>query len=502
MKETKKYILAIDKGTTGTRALLFDKGFDVVSQAYKEIPHLHPEPGHVEMDPEHIYGYTVEMIRECVEKSHIDPSEIEAVGITYQRGTYLMWDRDTGRPLYNAVVWMDHRTQPGAEVLLSMDGFAEKNPERAASIRQSSSLDTYCSLAQVRRENPQLVEAMKKPGVLFGFVDTWLLWKLTDGKSFKKDSSYLAFLNKPRTLYEYDDAAMPFVGLRPDMMPQLCPAIHDYGMMKKDILGVELPIRAVLGDQQSGLFAHGCRKEGQAKVTLGTVGVVDLNLGQELRFVPGAFPMIAWQIGDEYSYNAEGALMAGNCLKWGRDNLKLYKDFRELDQLAASVPDNGGVYFVPALSGLGAAPFFDPTARGSFMGMSLDSTREHMCRALLESVGYAVAHLLKSMTDGARVVSISADGGVSQGDITCQTLANVTGATVIRPHMVEGTALGIAELTAVAAGWYTWDETASIMKHFGAEEFVPDLQRQEKTQKEFETWLLACERSLHWTGKS
>jgi len=495
----KNYILTIDEGTTSTRALLMDRHMNVVGMASKELSLIYPNPAEVEQNPEEIYQSTVDVIRQCVKSANVDPNDIEAVGLTVQRGTFCLFNRKTGKPLTNFFVWMDRRGQFGRERFFNDPDFCKNHPDVVEWMKVFAN-DPLSTLEYYFMCNPDKLSQMDDPDIALARVDTWLIYKFTKNHYVSNSvigSGRLDFYDYGTDSLRLD--LLPYTAVKQHMLPEIKSEIDDYGMLDSSILGVEIPIRACIADQQSALFAQGCHVPGSAKCTLGTGAFLDVNVGDKLMMAPGLSHKVAWCVDGKRTYLLEGiSNAAGSSLKWGRDMLKLYSNYEEMNALAASVPDNGGVYFVPALGGMETAPFMNPTGRGSFMGLSSTATNAHLCRALSESVSFVIANMFKLIADLGAINRIGLDGGVSRSNFICQMIADITGAVVIRPVQTEATALGAAELAAISSGWFTMEEAKSILTSFGNDTFEPNPDNYEKLQKEFHMWLKAVERSKNW----
>ena len=497
----KKYILAVDLGGTGTRTLVFDRNLKLVAQDYSQLEAIHSGPDEVDIDPEKMWDKIVGTMRGAVEKAGIDPAEIEAVGCSYMRGTMILWDKTTGKSICDGIIWYDNRSYKGCRKMLNIPGFKEDCPRQAALM--AGGWHNAATMYEKYDVYPDIKARINEdPNVVWGTCDAWLCFKMTG--NHLTDYSTASSFHSLETYREHDLKLLQYVGMRPEMMPKYVPDIYDFGMLNKEILGVEIPVRAFISDQQSALFAQGCHVKGTAKCTLGTGAFADINVGEEYMPAPaqGLNPMIAWDLG-EYggtSWLLEGGTHAsGQNLQWAKDSMELVENFRQLDELAASVEDSNGLVYVPGIMGLGEPPFHNPTARASFMGISTTTKKAHFCRALVEALGFQAVSLFETLPK-MEMKRICLDGGASKGDITCQVVADLTGATVIRPKLAEATAMGAAEMAAIGSGWYTLDETRDLLAGFGADIFEPckDEEKLAKLRKTYQLWYKACQRSFDW----
>jgi len=453
-------VLALDQGTTSSRAIVFDARGRPLGSGQRQLQQFYPKDGWVEHDPEHIWSDTLAAVREAVDRSGRKLAEIAAIGITNQRETAIVWDKQTGRPIHNAIVWQDRRTAPFCRELVA-EGF-----EPHVKTTTGLLIDAYFSAtkfnwlldhvpgARVRAEAGELA---------CGTVDSFLLWRLTGGKVHATDAS-----NACRTMLfditrqDWDDRLLDRLGIPRTMLPEVKDNSGTFGLALGDILGADIPITGMAGDQQAATFGQACFEPGMLKSTYGTGCFALLNTGE--RLVPSQnrlLSTIAWRLDGKPTYAIEGSIfIAGAAVQWVRDGLRAISHAAESEALAATLPDTGGVYLVPAFTGLGA-PYWDPDARAAIIGLTRDSTSAHIVRAALESVAYQTADLLTAMRDditaaGAGVLpdTLRVDGGMVVNDWVCQYLADILDCPVERPAVIETTALGAAYLAGLAVGVY------------------------------------------------
>ena len=448
-----RYLLALDQGTTSSRAILFDLEGRPVSAAQQEFPQHFPRPGWVEHDPHDIWSTQIETARQALDRAGVSPAEVEAVGITNQRETTLVWERGTGRPLHRAIVWQDRRVA-GLTDRLRAEGLEPEVRERTGLV-----LDPYFSggkLAWLLDEVPGLRRRAEAGEVCFGTVDTWLVHRLTGGRVHATDVT-----NAGRTLLfdirrlEWDERLLEIFGIPPAVLPDARPSAGVFGETDPELLGRAIPITGVAGDQQAALFGQACFDPGTAKNTYGTGAFVMMNTGGRPVLGEGVLTTLAWQLeGREPVYALEGSIfVAGAAVQWLRDGLGLIESAPEVEALARRVLDTGGVYFVPALTGLGA-PHWDPHARGLIAGVTRGTTAAHLARAALEAMAFQTRDAIVAMekASGIALRELRADGGAAANDLLLQFQADVLGTPVLRPRVTETTALGAAYLAGVGAG--------------------------------------------------
>ncbi len=495
----RRYVMALDQGTTSSRAILFDHSGNIVSMAQKEFAQHYPKPGWVEHDPMEIWGTQSGVAREAIEKAGISPREIAALGITNQRETTVVWDRHTGKPVYNAIVWQCRRTAAICDELKSVPGME-------AYIRENTGLvvDAYFSATKLKwiLDNVEGARERAEAGdLLFGTVDTWLIWNLTKGKAHVTDYS-----NASRTMLfnihtlDWDAKILEHLGIPAAMLPQVRPSSEVYGHTAPDTFGgAEIPIAGAAGDQQAALFGQACFQPGMAKNTYGTGCFMLMNTGE--RAVPskaGLLTTIAWGMEGRVEYALEGSIfIAGAAVQWLRDELKLIRDAQDSEYLATKVPDSNGVYVVPAFVGLGA-PYWDMYARGAILGLTRGAKAEHIIRATLESIAYQVRDVLEAMQDdaGIELQLLKVDGGAVANNFLMQFQADILDVPVERPQVIETTALGAAYLAGLAVGF--WQSREEIAANWQVERrFEGSMSRQER-EALYAGWKRAVGRSRDW----
>lgn len=492
----KNYVLVIDEGTTGTRALIFDKEFNIVSQCYEEFTQYTPSEDKVEHDAMEIYAKSVGVCREAIEKAKIASSDIAAIGITNQRATCLVWDKNTGVPLYNAIVWQDNRTAALCQEINDSEWGEKARKATGWTVAPVySSLMLHWYLENV----PEIKEKIESGEALFGTIDTWLIWKLTGGKSHVVSYSNASVMGSlDLSTGEWYTEFLDYLGISTDIYPEIVNDSGNYGTTDPDIFGAEIPICGAIADQHAALYAQGCRSKGTCKITNGTGSFLDINIGDECVVSDqGLNTVIAWKIGDEINYALEGfEAVTGSAVQWLRDGLQVIGKSSESEPLARSVEDSNGVYFVPALAGL-SAPYHDPYARGTIFGISRGTIKAHIVRATLEGVAYRLKDILDVVEkeSGVKMTDIRIDGGASMNDLLAQLMADMLDARVDRPLSVEATSLGAAEMAGLAAGLWTeadFDKSLEIDKSFEPA-ITP-----EKREELYAGWREAIERSVGW----
>ncbi len=492
-----KYLLSLDQGTTSSRAILFNRGGEIIKQSNKEFTQIYPEPGWVEHDPEEIWETQLEVTRKVIKDAGISPDEIEAIGITNQRETTVIWDKNTGKPIYNAIVWQCRRTADTCKRFVS-EGWDQIIRRKTGLV-----LDAYFSGTKVRwilKHVPGAMEKAKKGELLFGTIDTWLIWKLTGGKVHATDYS-----NASRTMLynintlEWDDEILEYFRVPKSMLPEVCPSSGDFGKSQKDIFGVELPITGVAGDQQAALFGQSCFDSGMTKCTYGTGAFMLMNTGEKIvKSQNGLLTTIAWGLDGKITYALEGsAFIAGAVIQWLRDEMCIIKDAAESEEMARSVEDTGDVYFVPAFVGLGA-PHWDMYARGSIVGITRGTNRNHIVRAALEAIAYQTNDIVKAMLADAKMdlKGLRVDGGAVQNDFLIQFQADMLQTTVDRPVVFETTALGAAYLAGLGTGFYKSTDDIRESWQLGRQ-FKPEM-ASEHAEKLFRRWEKAVEKAKGW----
>ena len=493
-----KYILALDQGTSSSRAIVFDEFGQTKAVSQKEFTQIFPKPGWVEHNPMEIWSSQASVIAEAITSIDINGLNIAAIGITNQRETTIVWDAETGEPVYNAIVWQDRRTSEFCDCL--------KRDGRTDLIRSKTGLiiDAYFSATKILwiLENVPGARKRAEEGKLrFGTVDTWLIWMLTRGEVHVTDVT-----NASRTMLfnihtlEWDKELLTLFGIPESMMPQVKSSSEIYGYTKTTLFAHEVPIAGIAGDQQAALFGQMCTEPGAVKNTYGTGCFMLMNSGERpIMSSNNLLTTIAWKIGDKVNYALEGSIfVAGSVVQWLRDGLGIIRSSSEVEELAASVPDNGGVYFVPALTGLGA-PHWDQYAKGSIYGLSRGSTAAHIARAALEGIAFQTMDIVNAMQKDAGVTlkELKVDGGASRNNLLMQFQADILGTSVIRPIVTETTALGAAYLAGLAVGY--WESIDHIKSQWGVEmEFKPQASHETVTELKA-GWAEAISRTL--TGK-
>jgi glycerol kinase len=491
------YILALDQGTTSSRAIVFDHDGSVRAVAQKEFTQRFPQPGWVEHDPLEIWASQIGVAVEALGRAQVRPADVAAIGITNQRETTIIWDRETGVPIANAIVWQDRRTADFCEAL------KREGASPAIQAKTGLLIDAYFSASKIRWLLDHVPGARAKAAagkLAFGTVDTWLLWKLTGHASHVTDVS-----NASRTMLfnihtmQWDEDLLRLFKVPASLLPDVRSSSEIYGHVAP-ALGIErVAIAGIAGDQQAALFGQMCRKPGMSKNTYGTGCFLLQNIGtQPTTSQNQLVTTVAWKIGDRTEYALEGSVFIGGAVvQWIRDGLGLVRAAPEIEALAASVPDNGGVYFVPAFAGLGA-PHWDPYARGAIIGITRGTTAGHIARAALESIAYQVADLLDAMRADAGIPlsELRADGGAAANNALLQFQADLLGAPVLRPRVTETTALGAAYLAGLAVGY--WKSADELTGQWQVERrFDPQMPRSQAAALR-ERWTAAVERSKRW----
>ncbi|MBR2370929.1 MAG: glycerol kinase GlpK [Clostridia bacterium] len=493
----KKYLLALDQGTTSSRCIIFTLNGEIVTVAQKEFKQIFPYEGWVEHDPWDIFNTQLEVAQEALRNACIPVSSIAGIGITNQRETTVIWDRITGEPIYNAIVWQCRRTSEYCDSLKAQ-GLAE-----TIRLKTGLLIDSYFSATKIKWILDNVAgarERAEKGELMFGTVDTWLIYNLTGGTVHATDYSNAArtLLYNINTL-EWDDELLSLFGVPRSMLPEVMPSSHLFGYTETEMFGIPLPIAGVAGDQQAALFGQGCFNAGDVKNTYGTGGFMLMNTGAKpIYSEKGLLTTIAWGINGKVSYVLEGSVfVCGAAIQWLRDGLKLFEKASESEALALEVEDNGGVYVVPAFVGLGA-PYWDPYARGTIIGITRGTTKNHITRAVLESMAYQTVDVLQIMIDetGAPISELKVDGGASANNLLLQFQSDVLGSSIVRPRCIETTALGAAYLAGLAMG--VIESLDTIRASWQAERvFTPSINEEEKERK-LKYWHKAVKCSLAW----
>jgi glycerol kinase len=499
----KNYILVVDEGTTGLRSIVWDRKMKIVAQNYQKVESTYPGEGLVEQDPIEIFDKVVLSMRNAVKEAGIKAEEIAGIGLTNQRGTTTYWNKKTGLPYYNFLVWLDYRGLSAKEYFANDKVFGEKFPrtQKAIQIAGGNHISRTWALME---QHPEIKEKITGDDCAFGGIDSWLIFKLTGGKVFATTRSNAGtFLNDDAYVGEKKDwnyELFEYIGLKRSILPKIQSDVSDIGKITGDILGVEIPIYVSIADQQSALFGEGCLKPGDVKTTMGTGTFIDVNVGAKLPIVKSLLsPMVAWDINGEINYLLEGSsFTSGACLQWAKDKLKLFESFADADKMASEVSDSNGVYFIPAITGMDGIPFMNPAGRASFMGVEASADNRHFVRSIFEGLGFAAAHIFEYVKEsiGDEIRRIVVDGGVSKSDLVLQTIADVTGATVCRTSLSEVTALGAASLVAIGMGWYKKEDVKGFLEI--DKEFSPNSMNGKKVRAGYKMWLKAVERSKDW----
>ena len=493
-----KYIMALDSGTTSNRCILFDRDGNICAVAQKEFTQHFPQPGWVEHDAEEIFATQLEVARQALQSIGATPGDIAAIGITNQRETTVVWNRHTGKPLCNAIVWQCRRTAAYCDQLKAR-GLTD-------SIRSKTGLviDPYFSGTKIRwiLENvPGAREQARRGDLLFGTVETWLIWKLTGGKVHVTDYS-----NASRTMLfnintlQWDPQILALLDIPANMLPEARPSSCVYGHTAPELFGAPIPIAGAAGDQQSALFGQACFQPGECKCTYGTGAFMLMNTGNAPVFSKnGLVTTIAWGLDGKVSYALEGSIfVAGAAIQWLRDELRFIESASDSEYMAKKVPDTNGCYVVPAFTGLGA-PYWDAYARGCITGLTRGVNKYHIIRATLDSIAYQVNDVLSAMEAdaGMALTGLKIDGGAAANNYLAQTQADLNAAPVLRPRCVETTAMGAAYLAGLAVGY--WKDTAEIQKNWSVDRvFVPQLEQAQR-QKRLEGWKKAVARAAAWS---
>lgn len=471
-----QYILALDQGTTSSRAIVFDKKGAIINTAQKEFKQHYPKPGWVEHDGNEIWSTQAGVAAEAITGAGLNGKNIAGIGITNQRETTLIWDRETGKPVYNAIVWQDRRTSDYCDELKERDGLVEKIQEKTGLI-----LDSYFSATKIKwiLDNVDGVRERAENGELaFGTMDTWIIWNFTRGDLHVTDVT-----NASRTMIynihdlQWDTELLDLFDIPESLLPDVRPSSEVYGETKTTIFASKVPIAGIAGDQQSALFGQRCIKSGMVKNTYGTGCFMVMNTGDKpIKSENNLLTTIGWQVDGKVEYALEGSIfIAGAVVQWLRDELGIIRNSSDVEKLAASVDDNDGVYLVPAFAGLGA-PHWDQHARGTMVGLTRGTGSGHIARAALEGIAYQVMDVLKAMEadSGIDIQELRVDGGATANNLLMQFQADILQAPVVRPQILETTALGAAYLAGLAVGY--WDSQQEINEQWKEDQkFVPEM---------------------------
>lgn len=492
-----KFILALDQGTTSSRAIIFDKLGKIKSVAQKEFRQIFPKSGWVEHDPNEIWSSQAGVAAEATTKMGINGNNIAAIGITNQRETTIVWDRESGEPVYNAIVWQDRRTAAFC------DGLREKGLVDTIQEKTGLIIDAYFSASKIRwiLENVEGAREKAKAGKLaFGTVDTWLVWKFTQGETHVTDVT-----NASRTMLyniqtqQWDEELLAIFDIPASMLPEVKESSEVYAETKTTIFASKIPIAGIAGDQQAALFGQMCTSNGMVKNTYGTGCFMLMNIGEQfIKSKNNLLTTVAWKVDGTLQYAFEGSVfIAGAVVQWLRDGLELISSSSEVETLAAKVNDTDGVYFVPSFAGLGA-PYWNQDARGTLVGLSRGTTSAHIARAAIESMAFQTMDVLKAMEadSGIDIAELRVDGGATANDFLMQFQSNLLGCKVIRPEVVETTALGAAYLAGLAVGF--WDSIDEIQQLWAVEKTFSPMESQEAVEQQITEWKRAVSTTQHW----
>lgn len=489
-----RYIMALDEGTTSARAVIFDHESSIVGSGQQEFSQIYPRPGWVEHDPEEVWAAQLTAIKNALRSARIGPEKVAAIGVTNQRETIILWDKTTGKPVYNAVVWQCRRT---AELVDEL----KRNYWDTFKSKTGLIPDSYFSGPKVKwlLENvPGLRERALKGEILFGTVDTFIIWRLTGGRVHAIDYS-----NASRTLLFnihklcWDQELLEILGVPESMLPEPKPSSQVYGYTEPKLLGASIPISGDIGDQQAALFGQAAFKKGMAKCTYGTGSFLLVNIGDTPRETGKLLTTVAWCMGGKVTYALEGSIfISGAAIQWLKDSLGLIRDLSEIEVLASSVRGSEGVFFVPALVGLGA-PYWDQYARGLIIGLTRGAGRAHIARAVLESIAYLTRDVIEAVREaGVEISELRVDGGASKNNLLMQIQADILGLRIVRPRILETTSLGAAYMAGLAVGY--WSSLSEISSMWRAERiFEPTMGSCERNRM-YMVWKEAVKRSLSW----
>jgi len=492
-----KYIMALDQGTTSSRTVIFDQFGNIVNMVSREFKQIYPKTGWVEHDPMEIWDSQKETALLAMQKTNLTASDITSIGITNQRETTVLWDKYTGKPIYNAIVWQCRRTAPICE-RLKKEGLANMIYHKTGLV-----LDAYFSATKIKWILDNVAgarERAERGDILFGTIDTWLLWNLSKGKIHATD-----FSNASRTMLfnihqlSWDNELLELLNIPQNILPEVLPSSHLYGRTDKEIFGKEIVISGDAGDQHAALFGQVCFEPGMIKNTYGTGAFMLMNTGEKaISSSNGLLTTIAWKIGDEVEYAMEGSVfVAGAVIQWLRDELQMIKTAAESEVFASKVKDTNGVYLIPAFVGLGA-PYWDMYARGAILGLTRGVKKEHIIRAAIEAIAYQSRDVLEIMQkdSGIHLKMIKVDGGAVQNNLLMQFQANILGIPVVRPKITETTALGAAYLAGLATGF--WNDKEEISRKWKTDKKYLPVMDNETKEKLYNGWKKAVQRALNW----
>ncbi|MBP3853429.1 MAG: glycerol kinase GlpK [Erysipelotrichaceae bacterium] len=497
----KKYMMALDAGTTSNRCILFNKKGEMCAVAQQEFTQHYPQPGWVEHDAMQIWETQYNVAVEAMKKLNVTAEQIAGIGITNQRETTIVWDKNTGEPVYNAIVWQCRRSAAYCDSLVEK-GYADFFKKKTGLL-----IDAYFSGTKIKWILDHVEgarERAEKGELLFGTVDTWLIWNLTKGQVHVTDVS-----NASRTLLfnihtlEWDEEILELLDIPRSMLPEVKPSSCVYGKTDKELFGGEIPISGAAGDQQCALFGQTCFKKGDVKNTYGTGGFLLMNTGKKpVESKNGLVTTIAWGIGDSVTYALEGSVfIAGAAIQWLRDELKLLDSSSDSQYYASKVKDTNGCYVVPAFTGLGA-PYWDPYARGVIVGLTRGVNKNHIIRATLESLAYQVNDVIDAMEQdsGTKLSTLKVDGGASANDLLLQMQADLCKVPVIRPVLVETTAMGAAYLAGLAVGY--WKDKEEIKENWQIDRIIKTQMKDDEREEKIKKWKQAVELTKGWAKDS
>ena len=520
-----KYIMAVDDGTTGIRAIIFDKNADIVAQSYEKVSQYFPHPGWCEQDGNEVWEKCLLVMKKVLQSSKINPDQISAIGVSSQRSSNLLCDKTSGKPVYNVITWQDTRT---ADICSQKDNafkmksiravgkFTKAISSVAKGIRKTTSgarlittatlsFPTASSLAHTRwmLDNVgKAKEIMKKGNLLTGTIDTWLIWNLTGGKVHATDYSNASSTGMFDSFkLQWSNFFLDLFDVSSEILPEVFETNGDYGFTGKELLGSEVPIRCSVADQQSALFAEGCIHPGDVKLTNGTGSFIDMNVGYKpAPSLHKLIPLVAWRINNRTSYMLEGMVnTTGSAVQWLKENLSIIDDEDDTEKMANKVEDTGGAYFVPAFTGL-SSPYWDPHASGIVIGLNRRTTKDHIVRAALEGIVYRCKDVLQAIekSSGIHISSIKADGGASKNNFLLQFMADMLDVSVERPVMLDGTALGAAYFAGLGSGY--WETVDDLLKTRKLDKTFTPMMKEEKRKQLYSGWKEAVNRSLMWQG--
>lgn len=491
-----EYILAIDQGTTSCRAILYDDTFRLIAQYQREFPQYFPQEGWVEHDANEIWNTQLMCCKMAMDIGNVSAHNIISIGITNQRETIVAWDRATGQPIHRAIVWQDRRTSD--DCLQDIEHLSlDYNRHRTG-----LNLDAYFSAPKIRwilREIPLAQALLKKNQLAIGTIDSWLIWKLTGGRRFVTDYSNASRTNLFNlSTLNWDEDLLKYYDIPQSILPQVCDSIGHVGDVDSSIFGASIPIAGIAGDQQAALYGHQCFALGSIKNTFGTGCFLLQNIGNEFKLSQNQLlTTIAWKSSHEVVYAIEGSVFnAGSALKWLKDSMNLIQNYRDIETIASKYSDTDGVYVVPAFTGLGA-PYWDMYARGTILGLTRNSNRNHIVRATVESLAYQTKDIVDTMTrdSGVHFLELKVDGGVSESDFLLQFLADILQIPIVRSSSKECTALGAAMMALRGIG-----ENYVTIEGQSSETFQPKM-NPSTSHERYQKWLEAVHRSRHWANK-